>query len=56
MRKKELNLLEVFLYRLALTISDNTPGLSVDFMDNRLNELNDIFRPIKAKKRTSIPK
>lgn len=45
MKKKELELLEEYLWKLTKAIGHNTPGLPEDWMHHRVAELADIFRP-----------
>ena len=45
MTKKQLELLEDYLWNLTIVIGQ-TPGLPVDWMQNRVKDLADIFRPL----------
>lgn len=46
MNKKQLKLLEEYLWKLTKVIGE-TPGLPTDWMVNRVEDLANIFRPIK---------
>ncbi len=46
MNDKQLELLEEYLWKLTKIIS-GTPGLPENWMENRVRELADIFRPKK---------
>ena len=53
MKKTQEKLLEEYLWKLTKVIGE-IPGLPWDFMQNRVKELADIFRPIK-KRRPTLP-
>lgn len=48
MTKKQLTLLEEYLWKLTLEIV-KTPGLPVNWMSKRVEDLANIFRPLNKK-------
>lgn len=47
MEKKQEELLEEYLWELTKQIHEVSPGLPVNWMQNRVKDLADIFRPNK---------
>lgn len=46
MKKKQEDLLEEYLWELTKQIRDGVPGLPLDWMQNRVKDLADIFHPL----------